>query len=622
VDFFNFSIYKILNKDQSILDQARIRLLYYGFALAFVTLATLFLSVYLQHLPVMSIICGALLVCILGLFKYLTYKPDWRTISHILLILGTITNLCMVFFIMQDVNIITIQIIILVIVFSFYMLGQNWGMFFSLLNLLPVLLFLVMVYDHSYFIDFFKPEKPDQSTVIIGAFANFILIIFIHSHFYNAFLRNIKQLKNTSEEQAALNIKFEKAIEKAEKSSQVQSEFLSTMSHEIRTPLNAVIGMSNLLMMNSPRPDQNENLEILKFSANNLLAIVNDVLDFNKIESGKVVFEKIKFNLVDLMHNICGGQVIKAEEKGLLFKLDIDSALRKKLIFGDPTRLTQIIFNLISNAIKFTAQGNIRVRVTCLEDRHNNITINFSVKDTGIGIKKENLESIFEAFTQESISTTRQYGGTGLGLAIVRRLLELQGLHMHVSSKVNEGSEFSFNMEFPVATEFAPSERRAQHLQVAPSQATNDAVSLVTDSYAQATIAAQPAPVLTSSLRVLIAEDNPVNVMLMKKLFSKWKIVPTIAENGERAVEIVQYGNFDIILMDLQMPVMNGFDATIEIRKMPDPAKANIPIIALTASALFDIKDQITQAGMNDYVAKPFKPYDLVEKIQSLVTTV
>jgi signal transduction histidine kinase/CheY-like chemotaxis protein len=622
VGFFNFSIHKILNNDQSILDQARIRLLYYGFTLAFVVLATLFFSVYLQHLPIMSITCGALLLCVTGLFKYLTYKPDWRTISHILLIVGTITNLCMVFFIMQDVNIIIIQIIILVIVFSFYMLGQNWGMFFSLLNLLPVLLFLVMVYDHSYFIDFFKPEKPDQSIIIIGAFANFILIIFIQSHFYNAFLKNIKQLKNTSDEQTALNIKFERAIEKAEKSSQVQSEFLSTMSHEIRTPLNAVIGMSNLLMMNNPRPDQNENLEILKFSANNLLAIVNDVLDFNKIESGKVVFEKIKFNLVDLMHNICGGQVIKAEEKGLLFKLDIDSALRKKLIFGDPTRLTQIIFNLVSNAIKFTAEGSIGVRVTCLEDRHNNITINFSVKDTGIGIKKENLESIFEPFTQESISTTRQYGGTGLGLTIVKRLLELQGLHMHVSSKVNEGSEFSFNMEFPVATEVA-SERKAQPLQVVPSQAINGlANSSATDSYAQATIAVQPAPVLNNSLRVLIAEDNPVNVMLMKKLFSKWKIVPTIAENGERAVEIVQYGNFDIILMDLQMPVMNGFDATIEIRKMPDPAKANIPIIALTASALFDIKDQVTQAGMNDYVAKPFKPDELIEKIQGLIVTV
>ncbi|MCO5934290.1 ATP-binding protein [Mucilaginibacter sp. RB4R14] len=586
----------------SILDQARIRLLYFGLLLAIVVIGALFLSIYVQNIHVMTIVAGCVLASVVALFKYLTFKPHWRTISHMLLIIGTLVNLLTAFVILQDVNIITVQTIILIIVFSFYMLGQNWGMFFSLLNLLPVLIFMVMKFDHNYIIDF-KPETADGSTTIIAVFANFILIIFIHSHFYTAFLKNIKQLKETGEEQAALNIKFERAIEKAEKSSQVQSDFLSTMSHEIRTPLNAVIGMSNLLLMNSPRQDQGENLEILKFSANNLLAIVNDVLDFNKIESGKVVFEKIKFNLVDLMQNICGGQMIKAEEKSLLFKLDIDSELRRKVIFGDPTRLTQIIFNLVSNAIKFTSEGNILVRVTCLEDRHNNITVGFSVKDTGIGIKKENLDTIFEPFTQESITTTRQYGGTGLGLAIVKRLLELQSLQMHVSSKVNQGSEFSFNMEFPVSTELASTkERSAEPQQLAQTMALAEEQG--------------------SNLRILIAEDNPVNVMLMKKLFSKWKIVPTIAENGERAVEIMQYGNFDVVLMDLQMPVMNGFDASMEIRKMTDPAKAKVPIIALTASALFDIRDQVINAGMNDYVAKPFKPDELMEKIQNLVAAV
>ncbi|MET3979298.1 signal transduction histidine kinase/ActR/RegA family two-component response regulator [Mucilaginibacter sp. UYP25] len=602
MSFFNLSINKILTREMSILDQARIRLLYFGLLLAIVGLSALYVSVYLQNLHVMSIVLGGVLLSFIALFKYLSFKPHWRTISHMLLIIGTLVNLATVFVILQDVNIITVQIIILVIVFSFYMQGQNWGMFYSLLNLLPVLIFMVMKYDHKYFIDF-KPETADDSTTIIAVFANFTLIIFIHSHFYTAFLKNIQQLKDTGEEQTALNIKFERAIEKAAKSSQVQSEFLSTMSHEIRTPLNAVIGMSNLLLMNNPRQDQSENLEILKFSANNLLAIVNDVLDFNKIESGKVVFEKIKFNLVDLMQNICGGQIIKAEEKGLLFKLDIDSSLRHKVIFGDPTRLTQVIFNLVSNAIKFTANGSILVRVTCLEDRHNNITVSFSVKDTGIGIKKENLQTIFEPFTQESITTTRQYGGTGLGLAIIKRLLQLQSLKMHVSSKVGQGSEFSFNMEFPVSTVIVSVKERSSALQ-----------------QSQQTIA--QAEGLGSNLRILIAEDNPVNVMLMKKLFSKWKIVPTIAENGERAVEIMQYGNFDVVLMDLQMPVMSGFDASMEIRKMTDPAKANVPIIALTASALFDIRDQVINAGMNDYVAKPFKPDELMEKIQNLVASV
>ncbi|RYY35921.1 MAG: response regulator [Sphingobacteriaceae bacterium] len=292
------------------------------------------------------------------------------------------------------------------------------------------------------------------------------------------------------------------------------------------------------------------------------------------------------------MENICGGFIIKSEEKGLVFRLSVDNALKNKIFIGDPTRITQIIFNLISNAIKFTQQGNIWVKVTCSEDRHNTNTVKFSVKDTGIGIEPENLEIIFEPFAQESVTTTRQYGGTGLGLAIVKRLLELQGRQMKVASKIGVGSEFSFSMELPVSTEVTPE--------------TDQDQSLINNEN-------------LSSLQILIAEDNVVNVMLMKKLLSKWKITPTIAENGERAIQLLQYGNFDIVLMDLQMPVMNGFDAAMEIRRLPDPKKANVPIIALTASALFDIKEKVYNSGMNDYVSKPFKPEELFEKIQNLV---
>jgi signal transduction histidine kinase/ActR/RegA family two-component response regulator len=505
-------------------------------------------------------------------------------------------NLTDVFITIQSVNIVTAQITLLIIVFSFYMLGQTCGLFYSLVNLIPILIFLVLEYDNTYFISI-KPKVVDGSTMIIAIFANFIFIIFIQNHFYRAFIKSIKQLKATAEERGNLNVEFEKAIEKVEKSSQAKSEFLSTMSHEIRTPMNAVIGMTNLLIMGNPRPDQKDNLDILKFSANNLLALVNDVLDFNKIESGKVVFENIRFNLVELMQNVCGGQKLKAEEKGLNFVFEIDDNLRNREFFGDPTRLTQIIFNLISNAIKFTHTGNVWVKVTQLEDRHNTVTVDFAVKDTGIGIEKENLDAIFEPFTQESITTTRQYGGTGLGLAIVKRLLELQGLQMSVLSQPGIGSEFSFNLEFPVSTETA-------------TELAEKKPSVLNRSEG------------ITSLRVLIAEDNLVNVMLMKKLFSKWGITPTIAENGERAVEIAQYGNFDIILMDLQMPIMNGFDAAVEIRKIRDPKKANTPIIALTASALFDIKERVFSSGMNDYVSKPFKPDELREKMQHLVTTV
>jgi signal transduction histidine kinase/CheY-like chemotaxis protein len=596
VGFFNFSINKILTKDQTILDQARIRLLYYGLWLALVAVSAVLINLYIEHREILTFSTSILLISIFILFKYLTFRPRWGIISHILLVLATMVNLSNVFITLQNVDIITAQITFLIIVFSFYMLGQTCGLFYSLVNLIPILIFLVLMYDSNYFISL-KPKVVDPSTLIITIFANFILIIFIQNHFYAAFIKNIRQLKETAEERGNLNVEFEKAIEKAEKSSQVKSEFLSTMSHEIRTPLNAVIGMTNLLMMGNPRPDQRDNLDILKFSANNLLALVNDVLDFNKIESGKVVFENIKFSLADLMQNMCGGQKLKAEEKGLDFILEMDDSLKSKIVFGDPTRLSQIIFNLISNAIKFTHQGTVWVRMNQLEDHHNTVTVDFSVKDTGIGIEKENLDAIFEPFTQESITTTRQYGGTGLGLAIVKRLLELQGLQMSVLSQPGRGSEFSFNMEFPVSTETATVQAEKQPLVIGS-----------TDNL--------------SNIRVLIAEDNLVNVMLMKKLFSKWGITPTIAENGERAIEMVQYGNFDIILMDLQMPVLNGFDAAVEIRKMRDPKKANTPIIALTASALFDIKERVFGSGMNDYVSKPFKPDELREKMQNLVTTV
>ncbi|RKR82619.1 signal transduction histidine kinase [Mucilaginibacter gracilis] len=602
ISFFNLSIKKILSEDQSILNKARIRLIYYGLLLAFLGLLAVIPNVYSEQARMQTNLSVLLLVCLLGLFKYFTYRPDFEAVSHALLVLGSFLVLTVVYVVFQDVNIIVIQLVILIILFGYYMLGLKWGTIYSLINVAPILIYLVWV-DANHFLTHLRPEKLDGYTVTVVMFFNFILIIFIQGHFYGAFLKNIEQLKDFANSEKQLNEKLGYAMQRLEKSSQVQSEFLSTMSHEIRTPLNAVIGMSNLLLMEGPRPDQKENLEILRFSAGNLLTLVNDVLDFNKIESGKITFENIKFNLDELMQNICGGQMMKAHEKGLGFKLDIDEYVQNRYLIGDPTRLSQIIFNLITNAIKFTTRGGVAVTVECVEDRHNEATIRFAIRDSGIGIAQDKIVSIFEPFTQESITTTRQFGGTGLGLSIVKRLLDLKGGSIEVTSEIGVGSEFSVLLEFPVSTDVMATEEKIKKLAVPEnkekSRGGND--------------------FQISNLQVLIAEDNAVNVMLMKKLFSKWGITPVIAENGERAIELLQYGNFDVILMDLQMPVLDGLEATKIIRKMPDSKKANIPIIALTASALFDVKDKVYNSGMNDYVSKPFKPNELLEKILSLV---
>ncbi len=592
VSFFNFSIYKILSKDQQPIDQARIRLLYYGFFIVAVANLGLLISVYFQRQTLLTITAALLFVSVLFLFKYLTFKPHWRQISHALLIIGTLININNLFVALQKVDVITVQVMLLIILFSYYMLGQTWGLIYSLVNIIPVMIFLLISYNTGYFISL-RPEYIDQGTILISLFANFILIVYIHSHFYGAFLSNIRELNENIEKQHELNRELEVTIVKAEKSSRVKSEFLATMSHEIRTPLNAIVGMSNLMLMSDPRRDQKENLDVLKLSANNLMSIVNDVLDFNKIESGKVTFEKIKFNLVELIENVCGTERGKAESKGLKFSLKYDPRLEDRMLVGDPVRLAQILFNLVSNAIKFTKNGTIWVRASFTEIADDCVTVSFVVKDTGIGIDQSDLESIFEPFTQESITTTRQYGGMGMGLAIVKRLLELQSVHMNVASSVGKGSEFSFSMDFPVA---AP------------------VIEVLNGNGQQAES--------MGHLKMLIAEDNPVNVLLMKKLLSRWHIKPVIADNGEHVIQIAKDGDFDIILMDLQMPVMNGFDAAMEIRKFEDAKKASTPIIALTATSLNDIKDQVLSAGMNDYVSKPFKPEDLLEKIQSLVATV
>ncbi|WMX17299.1 response regulator [Aureispira sp. CCB-E] len=375
-----------------------------------------------------------------------------------------------------------------------------------------------------------------------------------------------------------------KAKEEAEKSSHAKAEFLSIMSHEIRTPMNAVVNLTNYLLEDDPAQRQVENLNILKFSANNLLAILNDVLDFNKIESGKVEFEAIEFDLLGLLDSIHYGMSANARKKNINFFLDAEVNLSQMLV-GDPNRLTQILNNLISNAIKFTEKGQVKLTLSVVEQTDQNILLRFAIADTGIGISEEEKKYIFNMFTQAASDTTRKYGGTGLGLAITKRLLQLQNSDIELESTVGKGSIFSFELGFGKGASLAkervlgaPKERLGKELKGA---------------------------------KVLVVEDNTVNVLVVQKFLEKWGVDFFHAEDGLEAVKKVDKQQFDLVLMDIHMPNMDGYVATEIIRAKKDGHYNQIPIIALTASALMDNKERIYEAGMNDIVVKPFKPAEL-----------
>ena len=399
--------------------------------------------------------------------------------------------------------------------------------------------------------------------------------------FYTGVARDISKLKETQRE-------LRLAKERAEQASQIKSQFLSVMSHEIRTPMNAVIGLAHFLMEEDPRPDQLENLKTLQFSAENLMALINDILDYNKIDSGKVELEQVPFDIRNMIHRIVHSHSFQANEKNLRISCEIDEAIPEILI-GDSLRIGQIVNNLVSNAIKFTDSGFVRISISREFTKDNQTDIKFSFEDTGIGIPESKRKSIFEAFTQASSSTSRKYGGTGLGLAIVKRLIELHGGDIEVRSRNGGGSIFEFIIPF----EFVD----ARKLETQKSSSLAKQRSLQTAS-------------------ILVAEDNMVNQILIRKFLTKWEVGNlVIAADGREALDQFELGQFDLVLLDLQMPELDGFEVAREIRKNPDPKMSKVPILALTAASINEIKDELKSSGMNDFVPKPFTPEILYEKI-------
>jgi signal transduction histidine kinase/CheY-like chemotaxis protein len=376
------------------------------------------------------------------------------------------------------------------------------------------------------------------------------------------------------------------ARQKAEEAAQSKQLFMSTMSHEIRTPLNEVIGITNLLLQGNPREDQMIFIKTLKFSGNHLLTLVNDVLDYNKMESGKIVFEQSRFNLKDLLDEIMRSYSFRSKAKQLSFDIGMSGDLPVDVI-GDPIRLNQILSNLLSNALKFTNKGGISVNIRELKRTGNQSKIEFTVKDTGIGISKEKHSFIFESFTQASPDTTRQYGGTGLGLAICKKLIELQGGTISIESEPEHGSIFRFEITFGV-----------------PEITGKPESSITQENFTG-----------LQGKRILVAEDNKINFFVANKFLVGWGMIVTHVENGQLALEKLETEDFDLILMDLHMPVMDGIEASRIIRNSGNQRIKTIPIVALTAGIMSESHDKIDGLNINDYVLKPFKPHDLFERI-------
>jgi PAS domain S-box-containing protein len=377
--------------------------------------------------------------------------------------------------------------------------------------------------------------------------------------------------------------------ERAHEAMRAKADFLSMMSHEIRTPMNALVGITHLLEATELSPQQGEYMRMLKASSENLLSLLNGILEMSKMESGVVQLEEIRFEPAAVLGEVVQGLEVIAREKNLALILETDPALPRELL-GDPVKFRQIFMNLIGNAIKFTEKGSVRVRITVPASGASLVTLRAEVIDTGIGIPAGRLAAVFDQFEQASKEIGAKYGGTGLGLSITRKLVEMYGGKLDVDSEPGRGSNFHFEIQLRTAGR--------QNAETPPSDPLD--------------------PTLLRGLKLLVAEDNEDNIYILSRLLSRWGIEADYAPDGERAVEMAAAGGYDLALLDIRMPKMDGYEAAAKIRALPGRGRDEFPMIALSASARLDGLDEGRLQNFNGSVGKPFRPGHLFERIAKL----
>jgi len=378
-------------------------------------------------------------------------------------------------------------------------------------------------------------------------------------------------------------------LELMEATSKIKEQFLADMSHEIRTPIHGIISLVQFILKTSLADDQKNYLNLVRKSADTLLVIVNDILDLSKLEADKMTFEEVDFNLQDTIQSAVAAFIPKAIEKGIELKTSFPAQL-PEYINGDPVRMIQIINNLLGNAVKFTEKGFVSLTLLIAEQNHEYMVLEFSIRDSGIGIPSHKIASIFDNFSQAGTDTARKYGGTGLGLSITQRLIEKQNGMIHVESIPDEGSTFTFRLPYRYASGKVEESLKTTNLQQG----------------------------LPTKLRLLVAEDNDINRFILQKMLRDWNVTPDFAITGTEAVEMASAKEYDIILMDIEMPGMNGYKATEIIRNEFTTSMQNVPIVAMTGHAMQGERQKCMEAGMTDYLSKPFQPEDLRTMILKL----